>query len=134
MSLYEGRNRRYVIENDWLNLYGIGGANENRSAYIDIQEIKINPSASAYLQQIVALRGITNTTKFYADEQVKASFFPNGFHVGDVDDGSDVRGCLRNEVTPYTLEYPAGEYDQAFRRVYAFGTRARNIAFMGYDL
>jgi len=118
--------RHYAIDNAWLDIFA-----GDEDAYVDIMEIRTDPSQSAYLQWLVA-RG-TLTEEDYVREQQRASFEDNGIRVGNTTDGNDVRGWMRDEAYIDTSDYLATlNHPDVWRRIYANGTTARRIWFMGF--
>lgn len=120
--LTQSATRHYKIDDRWLEAHN--GAND----YVDIMEIRQNPSQSAYLQWMLAQGFITS----YVQEQVRASFVDNGIRVGDDDHGNDIRGIMFDENHIDDNEYAATiNHPERYRRIYARGTTARMISFVG---
>jgi len=119
--LAQSATRHYPIDDRWLAAHG--GDN-----YVDIMEIRQNPSQSAYLQWMMGQGFITS----YIQEQVKASFVDSGIRVGDGDSGNDIRGIMFDDSYIDDNEYSASiNHPERYRRIYAKGTTARKISFVG---
>jgi len=124
-QLIKGASRRYVISNRWLDEYS-----GDRTRFVDVVQIKDDPNNSQYLTDLINL-GITIDR---AQEQMRAAFWINGFAYGDDDDGTDVRYILEEDDDAYI--HTRGviaeiEHPMRVRRVYARGTQARDIEFLG---
>ena len=125
-QLIKGASRRYVISNWWLDEY-----REDKSRFVDVIEIKDKPENSQYLQDLIA-HGVNIDLD---REQMRASFWINGFAVGDTDDKGDKVNCVYEEDD---LAYNhvrsfigAIEHPVRVRRVYPRYTQARDIEFLG---
>ena len=128
-NLTQSFTRHYPIDDGWLIRYGKGGVAEDRNRYVDIGEIRINPQASQYLNDLVAMgRSID-----YGQEQVRASFVDNGTFVGDNDNGRYIDGQLKDDTYRDKNKFAEGIcHPVRYRRVYAWETNARHIWFAGF--
>lgn len=126
-------NRKYFINNAWLARYGRGGTAPDENRFVDIEEIKKTPRDSQYLQDLVAM-GVTGDDFDYDQESKRAEFVVSGIRVGD--GGTQIDGVLGQEHP--TLDRFQNDYllllqhDEAFRRIYAWDTTARDIMWVGF--
>lgn len=130
-NLVQASTRHYKISDAWLDLY-----HNDKNRYVDIDEIRKNPSASQYLQDLIAMGIITEADLIV--HQKRASFIDNGFVVGyihDDDDDTDyltVRGEMAEDHYVDTMQLlPTYAYSYVYKRIYAHGTAARDITFLG---
>jgi len=122
--------RHYAIRDEWIDAQ-VG----NPNAYVDILEIRQNPTQSKYLQWLVN-QGIIPVAD-YVTEQQKASFVDNGLRVGDIDGGqgsiADISGWMKDEKYRDSNSYLLGiNHTDVYVRIYAEHTTARNIWFLGF--
>ena len=126
-QLIKGASRRYRIDNDWLDEY-----RNDATRFIDIFQIAKDPTSSQYLTDLNSAplnRGVT-----LDQEQARASFWVNGFAVGDTDGGENVNCVYLEDDLAYnhTREFAGTvEHPVRIRRIYARGTQGRDIEFLG---
>lgn len=124
-QLIKGASRRYRIDNQWL-----AENSNNASKYVDILEIKKDPRQSHYIADLIA-RGVSIN---YEMEQMRASFWINGFAVGDTSDGENVNCVYLEDDKAYnhTRAFSGAiEHPVRVRRVYAIHTEGKDIEFLG---
>jgi len=127
-QLIKGASRRYRIDNEWLELY-----KNNAKKYVDVAEIAKNPEKSQYLADLNDPATLNRKVNL-AQEGARASFWVNGFAVGDDEDGNQVRGIYLEDDDAYIHRRPVIggiEHPTRYRRVYAHGTTGRDIEFLG---
>ena len=124
-QLIKGASRRYRIDNAWLNQFA-----NDADRFVDVVQIKDDPQSSQYLADLVA-RGVNID---FEQESMRASFWINGFAVGDTDAGDNVN-CVYEEDDPAYNHVRAFsgaiEHPVRVRRVYARNTEGRDIEFLG---
>lgn len=123
-NLVQSATRHYPIEDAWFEEFA-----NDPNAYVDIMEIRQNPTQSAYLQWLIA----NVAGRSYSQEQQRASFIDNGIRVGDCDSGDHLRGFMKDEDYIANNKYSAGtNHSERWKRFYAQGTTARGIWFVGF--
>jgi len=125
-QLIKGGSRRYRIDNGWLEKF-----KTDATKYVDVVQISIKPRESQYLIDLIEM----GRTIDYDQEQMRASFWLNGFVVGDTTtNGDTVRGVYEEDDNDYIHRRPfigAIEHPVRVRRVYSQDTKGRDIEFLG---
>ena len=142
--------RNYPISDAWLHT-----TYPTAPLYCDIEEIRNDPvlnvgqpenamhgpvshSSSAYLDWVIAndpgvftLMDGSNPTK--KDHVIAAKFNEDcGCRVGDVNDGNNIRGILKNSTIITTGEFTGGiNHNEVYKRIYRQGTEVEKFWFLG---
>jgi hypothetical protein len=127
-QLIKGASRRYRIDNGWLELY-----KTDVTKYVDIEQIAKDPTNSEYLADLNDAATLNRGVSL-VQEQARASFWVNGFTVGEDRDGNTVRCVYEEDDDAYIHRRPfaaAIEHPVRVRRVYAQDTKGRDIEFLG---
>lgn len=141
---------RFPIEDAWFERYK--NTDDTDDHYVDIREMRAygQGGTCAYFADLIAQRWYTQAECLAMSAYVSAMVV-NGIHVGDGDHGNDIRGYLWDEPQDaewlhYGWYWEAGapnrqrrhhefvdeiEHPVSFVRIYARGTKARDIAFLG---
>jgi hypothetical protein len=139
---------RLPIDDAWLNTF----SSDSGVHYWDFFEIRgyAGGQSCVYFNDMIS-RGWYTQEQCQAMSGYAASMVVNGIHVGNMDDGNDIRGYLTDEpVDAFFLEYERVgtgtgatrqrrsfelvdqiEHPLSYKRIYARGTTIRNIVILG---
>lgn len=145
--------RNYPISDKWL--HPDDPDDPTLPPYCDIYEIRNDPAgnvpqpgnvlhhapdqpSSAYLDWVLAndpgvFKKLDGSNPSRIDHILAARFTDCGIHIGDTDNGNNVRGVMQDSAIITIGEFTGGvDHDEQYRRIYRHGTEVEKFWFLGY--